>query len=715
MKKKRGGGRGRGRGRPAKGAENTTSESGNASTVTEPDPQSLKLATKPGKLTRQDVTCPICWSILIEPTTLPCYHSLCKVCFKKHVDETALSCPCCRLRLSVWIRKVVKENKLLDEELWTRIKNEFPKLVAARLNGEDSQDILDDEDEPPSLTPNSPSLLETSSNLVRDGTICENPGEIRVELQQLMNQHEKDVEIERLREETASADLIKQLQEEETQQKTRQLHSEEQDFLIAKKIQDELRAEELNAKSSSTITARRNLMNEWVNSSANSTSKTAGRKATPGSSKSSGRQPARRLSGGKKTPTSRKSLNSSMEYSKASQSVMTKFLSSQSQHTTPTDRQNAFNCSESSSSFFEVSPCCSKSIPNHDISFSAFSPTKASRNSSFDTPNKSSVTLGDLPPAPMESSESWNFGVKVIEDTSTKTPDSIKSEVDRHFRPIRSAPKTPPRRRADGTFLPEPKLVRTTPIRPSTSASSYSGSPVKQNCDNNKPSCATAEKRISNDSGRGSDDTDESTSPDVQQITSPAYSLKGSDPIVPSNFNTQSESNERGCTSEDYRVTPESDDAIPGSASDKQKKRPQVDEIIGSSPCKRSKVTGINVLCTPNKSTNNSNNQPVVKEEPLSPSILSDRFYGSPCSSSGSIVVEENHKYLAAEAEALALYQKKIEQEAADREFAKSLQRSYDRGISSPRGRNSKERYSLRNWLKPKVKQEVKIEINSDD
>ncbi|ODN05420.1 hypothetical protein Ocin01_01293 [Orchesella cincta] len=211
MKKKRGGGRGRGRGKAAKDDESETSEPGTSSSsaVVKKDPETLRLANKPGKLTRQDVTCPICWS-MFEPTTLPCNHSLCAVCFKKHVEETSLCCPCCRLRLSIWIRKVVKENKLLDEVLWTRIQNEFPRMVEARLNGQDTQDVLDDE--MPSLSPHSPSLLNNSPTLVRDGIMCEEPGEIRAELQQMMEQHQKEVELERLREETASAKLIKQLQ-----------------------------------------------------------------------------------------------------------------------------------------------------------------------------------------------------------------------------------------------------------------------------------------------------------------------------------------------------------------------------------------------------------------------------------------------------------------------------------------------------------------------
>jgi len=157
-------------------------------------------------------------------------------------------------------------------------------------------------------------------------------------------------------------------------------------------------------------------------------------------------------------------------------------------------------------------------------------------------------------------------------------------------------------------------------------------------------------------------------------------------------------------------VTPESDDVLLGP--DKQKKRVQADETIGASPCKRAKVDGAKVICTPKKSTSG---QPIVKEEPLSPSLLNESFFESPDSSPGSIVKVEEINYLEAEAEALKQYQQKVAQEAADRAFAESLQRSYNRGLASPRGRNSKERYSLRNWLKPKTKQEVKIENNSDD
>ena len=50
------------------------------------------------KLTLQDVICPVCLSIMIEPVRMPCNHLLCMPCFKDNVDQTALHCPMCRTR-----------------------------------------------------------------------------------------------------------------------------------------------------------------------------------------------------------------------------------------------------------------------------------------------------------------------------------------------------------------------------------------------------------------------------------------------------------------------------------------------------------------------------------------------------------------------------------------------------------------------------------------
>ncbi|KAK8728728.1 hypothetical protein OTU49_009115 [Cherax quadricarinatus] len=50
------------------------------------------------QLSLADVMCPICLSILVEPVTLPCSHSLCRPCFNQHLAKTSLECPICRRR-----------------------------------------------------------------------------------------------------------------------------------------------------------------------------------------------------------------------------------------------------------------------------------------------------------------------------------------------------------------------------------------------------------------------------------------------------------------------------------------------------------------------------------------------------------------------------------------------------------------------------------------
>ena len=88
-----------------------------------------------------DFQCPICLEILIEPVQMPCKHELCMCCFKTHVEDTSLSCPLCRLRISIWVRKNTKTNTLINQERWQLIQSMFPERVQRRLSGLD-----DDED-----------------------------------------------------------------------------------------------------------------------------------------------------------------------------------------------------------------------------------------------------------------------------------------------------------------------------------------------------------------------------------------------------------------------------------------------------------------------------------------------------------------------------------------------------------------------------------------
>ena len=90
-----------------------------------------------------DFLCPICLEILIEPVQMPCQHELCMGCFKKHVQDTSLNCPMCRMRISVWTRMNAKKNTLINEERWELIQATFPERVKRRLQGLD--DLVEEE------------------------------------------------------------------------------------------------------------------------------------------------------------------------------------------------------------------------------------------------------------------------------------------------------------------------------------------------------------------------------------------------------------------------------------------------------------------------------------------------------------------------------------------------------------------------------------------
>lgn len=89
------------------------------------------------KLQLKDVICSICQSILIEPVTLPCYHNFCHACFNGSIENNALCCPLCRLRIGSWLRTTTKQNNLVNDQLWNYISNMFSNEIDARLKGED--------------------------------------------------------------------------------------------------------------------------------------------------------------------------------------------------------------------------------------------------------------------------------------------------------------------------------------------------------------------------------------------------------------------------------------------------------------------------------------------------------------------------------------------------------------------------------------------------
>ncbi|KAK7881971.1 hypothetical protein WMY93_028145 [Mugilogobius chulae] len=90
-------------------------------------------------LSREDCLCPICLEIFIEPVTLPCTHTFCKVCFLESVDKATLCCPMCRKRVSTWARQHSRTNTLVNEPLWARIQRAFPQCCDRRLQGHDTE------------------------------------------------------------------------------------------------------------------------------------------------------------------------------------------------------------------------------------------------------------------------------------------------------------------------------------------------------------------------------------------------------------------------------------------------------------------------------------------------------------------------------------------------------------------------------------------------
>ncbi|XP_066939276.1 E3 ubiquitin-protein ligase rnf168-like isoform X2 [Macrobrachium rosenbergii] len=181
---------------------------------------------KPSQLTLEDVICPICLSILVEPVTMPCSHSLCMPCFKQHVAETSLACPVCRTRISIWVRRNTKSNRLVNNRLWQMIKEKFPEKIEARLQGKDDSD--------------------DEGFFVREPRVCA-PGEIRQEFEALIQQEQQELASRRSQEEEASTRLILKLQEEEKMKLRQRRAQEEQmcqeDEVLALQIKEEEKAQ----------------------------------------------------------------------------------------------------------------------------------------------------------------------------------------------------------------------------------------------------------------------------------------------------------------------------------------------------------------------------------------------------------------------------------------------------------------------------------------
>lgn len=200
-----------------------------------------------------DVLCPICRSILIEPVTLPCNHGFCMSCFNGTVENSNLVCPLCRTRIGSWLRKVKKESKLINIDLWSSIKNNYAQHVKNKLDG------IDENLEEGCIIK---CLLFTCILLlmfVESRIIVSLPGEIRKEYE--IQKQKEDEEMKKIRdaENKASEDLIKKLKDEEDYKKAVMEEKVRLDEEIARRIAAEIA---LNSPSTSKSNSSFNNMSK---------------------------------------------------------------------------------------------------------------------------------------------------------------------------------------------------------------------------------------------------------------------------------------------------------------------------------------------------------------------------------------------------------------------------------------------------------------------
>ncbi|XP_041851260.1 E3 ubiquitin-protein ligase rnf168 isoform X2 [Melanotaenia boesemani] len=171
-------------------------------------------------LSREDVLCPVCLEIFMEPVTLPCTHTFCKVCFLESVDKATLCCPLCRKRISSWTRLNSRNNSLVDQALWKRIQSCFPLQCQRRLSGKDA----DDED--------------------RSGSVCvprvSQPGELRQEYEDQVTKLMEERRLLDEEERKASEELIKRLLQEEEEQLQEERMRKDEDEQLARLLSNQL-------------------------------------------------------------------------------------------------------------------------------------------------------------------------------------------------------------------------------------------------------------------------------------------------------------------------------------------------------------------------------------------------------------------------------------------------------------------------------------------
>ncbi|XP_078100704.1 E3 ubiquitin-protein ligase rnf168 [Sander vitreus] len=171
-------------------------------------------------LSRDDCLCPVCLEIFMEPVTLPCTHSFCKVCFLESVDKATLCCPLCRKRVSSWARLHSRTNTLVDQNLWTQIQTAFPLQCQRRLNGQDA------EPDGPGVSVCFPRVSE--------------PGELKQEYEEQVTKLTEEKRALDEEESRASQELIQKLLAEEQKLLQEEMKSREEDERLARLLSTQL-------------------------------------------------------------------------------------------------------------------------------------------------------------------------------------------------------------------------------------------------------------------------------------------------------------------------------------------------------------------------------------------------------------------------------------------------------------------------------------------
>nr|CAD7443805.1 unnamed protein product [Timema bartmani] len=396
------------------------------------------------RLTLVDVMCPVCRGIFIEPVTLPCHHGLCLQCFERTMEETSLTCPMCRKRVGSWLRTATKDGKLVNDHLWAVIQQKFPKQVHAKLNGED--DGLEEK------------VVTNSTPRVR---IC-SQGEIRREYEQHLRQLEEENQHKMEAEQKASDELIRKLQEEDQMQLNERLQQSGIDEQVAKLLQKETNQ---HCERRLAAVLAQPILNQKLSAVNRCACATILSTDSNIDQLKSGVHNKENKAASQGVP-----LKGPMDaFLQKNSSMTSNNITINNKKLTHTElANNVYNMAKSKMAATVSGTLNIEGVNPHfrggkiENYLGKIPPSSPKRDSNLNLP-----ILGSL--AQHETSVSANYTTKTgaskkrsSSNLSTCSNDSINQEM-HHFKPIRTAPRTPPKRLPDGKVL-EPKLIKATPI-----------------------------------------------------------------------------------------------------------------------------------------------------------------------------------------------------------------------------------------------------------